>query len=99
MAKAPIDLRSLARAHTQMGLKVLAGIAACEDQPAAARVSAVALLLDRGWGKAPQPHTGEDGESGITVTIRHITEGSTNGACGGSSTAIPQKLPSPPPVK
>jgi hypothetical protein len=57
-----------------MGLKVLAGIAACEDQPAAARVSAVALLLDRGWGKAPQAHTGEDGEGDIRVTIRHIIE-------------------------
>jgi hypothetical protein len=58
-----------------MGLKVLAGIAACEDQPAAARVSAVALLLDRGWGKAPQTHTGENGESDVRITIRHIVEG------------------------
>jgi hypothetical protein len=54
-------------------------------------------LLDRGWGRAPQPHTGED-DKDVRITIRHITEGRTNGACGGISTAIPQ-LPSPPPVK
>jgi hypothetical protein len=32
-----------------------------------ARVSAAQALLDRGWGKAPQPHTGEDDED-IRVT-------------------------------
>ena len=26
------------------------------------------MLLDRGWGKAPQPHTGED-DKDIRVTI------------------------------
>ena len=57
-----------------MGLKVLAGIASNENAPAAARVSAVGLLLDRGWGKAPQAHTGESGENDVRVTIRHITE-------------------------
>jgi hypothetical protein len=69
-------LRSLARAHTQMGLKVLAGIASNENAPAAARVSAVALLFERGWGKATQLHAGEVGENEVRVAIRHITEGS-----------------------
>jgi hypothetical protein len=27
-----------------------------------------------GWGKAPQPHTGEDGKD-IRITIRQIVEG------------------------
>ena len=31
-----------------------------------------------GWGKAPQPHTGED-DKDIRVTIRTITEGRGNG--------------------
>ena len=35
---------------------------------------AAAILLDRGWGKAPQPHTGED-DKDIRVTIRTIIEG------------------------
>jgi hypothetical protein len=37
--------------------------------PAAARVSAASALLDRGWGRAPQVHSGEDGGS-IQVVIR-----------------------------
>ena len=57
-----------------MGIKVLAGIASAEDAPPAARVSVVQALLDRGWGKPAQPHTGED-EKDIRVTIRNITEG------------------------
>jgi hypothetical protein len=66
-------LRSLARAHTEMGIKVLAGIASAENAPPAARVAAVNALLDRGWGKAIQPHTGE--ESGdIRVVIRQIVD-------------------------
>ena len=37
--------------------------------PPNARVSAASVLLDRGWGKAPQEHTGLDGGD-IRVTIR-----------------------------
>jgi hypothetical protein len=37
-------------------------------------VAAVALLMERGWGKAPQAHTGPDGEGDIRVTIRQIIE-------------------------
>jgi hypothetical protein len=44
------------------------------DAPPSARIHAIAILLERGWGKAPQPHTGEDGET-IRVVIRTITEG------------------------
>jgi hypothetical protein len=72
MAKAPADLRSLARAHTELSVQTLAGIArnSTSDQ---ARVSAAQALLDRGWGKAIQPHTGE--ESGeIRVVIRQIID-------------------------
>jgi hypothetical protein len=36
-------------------------------------VSAASALLDRGWGKSAQPHTGED-DKDIRVTIRNITE-------------------------
>jgi len=41
----------------------------------AARVAASIALLDRGWGKPPQSHTGEDGERDIRITVRHIAEG------------------------
>ena len=73
MAKTPADLRSLARSCTEMGVRVLAGIANAEEQPASARVAAVTALFDRGWGKAPQSHTGED-DKDIHVTIRNIVE-------------------------
>ena len=56
MTKAPADLRSLARAHTELGIQTLAGIARNSTSDAA-RVQAVGMLLDRGWGKVPQPHT------------------------------------------
>jgi hypothetical protein len=73
MAKTPADLRSLARSYTEMGVRVLAGIANAEEQPASARVAAVTALFDRGWGKALQPHVGHEGNE-IRVTIRQILE-------------------------
>ena len=72
--KIPPDLRSLARGHTELCIKVLAGIVSQEAVPSAARVSAAGILLDRGWGRAPQPHAGEDGGD-LRVTIRQIVEG------------------------
>ena len=71
----PADLRSLARGHTELCIRVLAGIVSQEAVPAAARVSAAGILLDRGWGRAPQTHTGEDCEGDIEVVIRHIVVG------------------------
>jgi hypothetical protein len=52
---------------------VLAGIVSQEAIPAAARVSAAGILLDRGWGRAPQVHSGEDGGD-IRVIIRQIID-------------------------
>lgn len=70
MAKAPTEIRSLARSHTEAAINCLAGIMNKTDAPEAARVSAANSLLDRGWGKAAQPVDG-DGEGGpvqLTVT-------------------------------
>ena len=54
MAKTPTEIRSLARAHTEGALKILAGIMNKTDAPEAARVAAAKELLDRGWGKSVQ---------------------------------------------
>ena len=43
------------------------------EYPPAARVQAANILLDRGWGKPPQAHTGEEGGE-IRVVIRQIIE-------------------------
>jgi len=74
MAKRITDLRSLARAHTEMGVKVLAGIAQ-NGKSEQAQISAVDLLWQRGWGRPAQPVTGADGEGDIRITIRNIIEG------------------------
>ena len=48
VAKAPADLRSLARSHTKLSVETLAGIAR-NGTSEQARVSAAQALLDRGW--------------------------------------------------
>jgi len=57
-----------------MCVRVLAGIAKEKRCPPTARAIACGHLLDRGWGRAPQPHTGADGQD-IKITIRTILEG------------------------
>jgi len=68
---AVMDLKSLARAHTATCVKVLAGIVRQKSAPPGARVSAAGILLERGWGKAPQDVT-IDGD--IKITIRKMLE-------------------------
>jgi hypothetical protein len=72
--KIPANLRSLARGHTELCVKVLAGIVSQEAVPPAARMSAASILLDRGWGRAPQPHAGEEGKD-IKIVIRKMLGG------------------------
>ena len=51
MAKAPLDIRSLARRHTESAIKTLHAIMHMKDAPPSSRVAAAQALLDRGWGK------------------------------------------------
>src|SRR3954453_14315730 len=74
--KIPPDLRSLARGHTELCIKVLAGMVSQEAVSPAARVAAANILLDRGWGKPPQAHTVENGDEEIQVIFRHLVDGS-----------------------
>ena len=68
--KLPDDVRSLARAYTHMGVKVLAGIAE-NGTSEPARVAAAVALLDRGWGKPKQDNSHEvKGE--IRVILRKM---------------------------
>jgi hypothetical protein len=62
----------LCRAYTDEAVRSLAAIMRQADAPPGARIQAIAILLDRGWGKPAQPHTGEDGD--VRVTIRNITK-------------------------
>lgn len=54
MAKPTLEIRSLARAHTETAINTLAHIMRSSDAPPSARVAAAQGLLDRGWGKAEQ---------------------------------------------
>src|SRR5262249_34820770 len=72
-AKAVLDIRSLARSHTETCIRALAKVVANTTSDAA-RVAAASELLDRGWGKSAQSLTGADGEGAISITIRHIVE-------------------------
>jgi hypothetical protein len=54
VAKAPLEIRSLARKHTHKALNTLVSIMVEPKAPAAARIMAANSLLDRGWGKAAQ---------------------------------------------
>ena len=71
MAKHPAEIRSLARAYAKVAIQSLGGIAK-NGESEAARVSAAAVLLDRGYGKPKQVHQhggGEEGEGPIVVKI------------------------------
>src|SRR5262245_33255678 len=65
MAKAPLDVRSLARQHTAAAIASLAGIAT-NGKSESARVAACDVLLQRGWGK-PQSSEGGDGQTGAAL--------------------------------
>lgn len=54
-ARTPKDVKQIARKHTAAAIKTLVGIMNQPKAPPAARVSAANAVLDRGWGKSPQP--------------------------------------------
>ncbi len=61
MPKRLVDVKSLARVHTESAVKVLQSIMSEPSAPANCRVHAAEVLLNRGWGKPTQPISGEDG--------------------------------------
>lgn len=63
--KVVAEVRDLARAHTEDALATLASIMKNEGAPPAARVSAAAHILDRGYGKPQQS---------IVSTIRDVRQ-------------------------
>jgi hypothetical protein len=54
-----VHVRELARKHTTAAIDALVEVLASDS--ASGRVAAANAILDRGWGKAEQPITGEDG--------------------------------------
>lgn len=64
MAKTPIEIKSLARSHTEEAIRTLVGIIR-NGTTEPAKVAAAKEILDRGWGKAVQ-HTE------VEVTRRYV---------------------------
>lgn len=52
--KQNVNVKELAKKHTEDAMKVLVDVATNEKSPPSARVQAAQILLDRGWGKATQ---------------------------------------------
>ena len=73
MAKAVLEIRSLARQHTAEMVRVLVSVARSKGAPPSARVAAAHELLDRGWGRADIVHAGPDGGA-IQVIIRQVID-------------------------
>ncbi len=62
------ELRELARTHTELALETLVGVC-MNGETEGARVAAANAILDRGYGKPAQAHTGEDGEGPVLANI------------------------------
>lgn len=71
MAKATVEIRSLARQHTALCIRSLAAIVRQSKTPPSARVAAASELLDRGWGKSSTVHQ-VDGD--IRIVVRQIID-------------------------
>lgn len=70
--KGTAEVRELARGLGPDAIRGLAKIAKDSKAPPAARVAAWNALLDRGFGKAPQALTGEDGQGPVELAVRWL---------------------------
>lgn len=70
--KVLVDVKSAARAHTATAINVLYGIMRSKESADMARIAAAEILLNRGWGKAVQAHSGIDGEALSGPTINTV---------------------------
>lgn len=72
VAKAPADIRSLARAYTPNIIRQLGAWAINAKTDPDIRLRSMAILLDRGWGKPPQD---TNVQAELRVTIRKMLDG------------------------
>lgn len=80
------SLTDLAREHTETAVQALIDVMTKETEPAAARVSAAAAILDRGWGRPKQEIEAGENLAGMLADIiaeRRARVASMNEAQGG----------------
>lgn len=68
MSKAPVEIRSLARQHTEEAVNALLRIMRKSEATDSAVVAAAAYLLNRGWGTPPNVVQGDENGGPVTVT-------------------------------
>lgn len=68
MSKAPTDIRSLARKHTEEAINALLRIIRKADATDSAVVAASSYLIDRGWGKAASIVQGDENGGPVVIT-------------------------------
>ena len=68
--KANAGLKAAFQKHEKELVKGLLALTKSKDENI--RLKAFQACLDRGWGKPPQPVTGEDGGGPTVVRIEHI---------------------------
>ena len=62
------NVREMAREYTQEAIEAL--VTTLKEGGHSAKVAAANSLLERGWGKAAQPVTGEDGEGPVQHSLK-----------------------------
>lgn len=65
MAKAPPNIRSLARSHTEGAFNVMKGLMYNEETAMDLRFKCAVAILDRGWGKPAQVIAGDSDDGPI----------------------------------
>ena len=72
MVKKTADIRSLARAYTDVSIATLGGwVTAEQGVDPEVKLRAIGMLLDRGWGRPNQPHEAKlDGK--VEIILRDI---------------------------
>jgi len=68
--KATADIKAALRKHGAELVKALVALTKSDNEQI--RLAAINSALDRGFGKAAQPHTGEGGEGPTELVIRVV---------------------------
>jgi hypothetical protein len=71
--KTPTQLDSLARAYTEVSIQTLGNYVNSPEVEPDIKIRAIAILLDRGWGRPKQDNT-HDVKGEIKVVMRRMLE-------------------------
>jgi hypothetical protein len=96
-ATSPAELRIAARKHAETAIRTLVGIMTSSRASETARIAAVKVLFDRGFGRVGQPFKDSDDHPQVTRLVRKfVTPEDVRRA---RDEAAAQGLPPPPRVR